>query len=368
MNEQGAISTWEELRDFRDRLDREGKRLVFTNGCFDILHLGHVRYLRQARGEGDALVVALNGDESVRQLKGPGRPVNPAGDRAEVLSALEMVDRVIVFEETRATRVIEAIRPHVYVKGGDYTPESLNAEERAALGRCGTAIRILQLVEGKSTSATLEAMGRGERIGSSKDRPLRLGVLGSGRGTTFENLLLAIDRGELRAEIVVALSDVSGSPFLVRAGERGIPAVAVDPGPFRTKLGPAAQKEMRDRLLAAEVDLVILAGFMRRLKEPLLDTFENRILNIHPSLLPEFPGREAWRAALDAGARLTGATVHLVDAGVDTGRVLAQEPVTVQPDDTPESLQSRIQAVERQLYPRVIRAYGSRLIADKILA
>ena len=133
-------------------------RLVLTNGCFDLLHVGHVRYLEQARGLGNFLAVAVNGDESVRALKGPGRPLNCAADRAEVLAALECVDFVTVFPELHATGVIRATRPAIYVKGGDYTLETLDAEEVAALIETGTEIKTLPLVSGKSTSRLIEKM------------------------------------------------------------------------------------------------------------------------------------------------------------------------------------------------------------------
>ena len=135
-----------------------GKRLVFTNGCFDLLHAGHVRYLQQARALGDALVVGLNGDASVRELKGEGRPLNGQDDRAEVLAALGCVDFVVIFEGKRATGLLRTVRPHVYAKGGDYTPDSLDAEERGALGECGADIRILPLVPGRSTTALVGKM------------------------------------------------------------------------------------------------------------------------------------------------------------------------------------------------------------------
>jgi rfaE bifunctional protein nucleotidyltransferase chain/domain len=135
-----------------------GQRLVLTNGCFDLLHVGHVRYLQQARELGDFLVVAVNGDESVRSLKGAGRPLNSEEDRAEVLAALECVDFVTIFPAQRATAVIEALRPATYVKGGDYTVESLDPEEVAALKQAGAEIRTLALVPGKSTSGLIERL------------------------------------------------------------------------------------------------------------------------------------------------------------------------------------------------------------------
>ena len=144
------------LGQVRDTMETAGQRLVFTNGCFDLLHAGHVRYLQQARGLGDALAVGLNSDRSVRELKGKGRPVNAEEDRAEVLAALGCVDYVVIFDGKRATDVLSTVRPHVYAKGGDYTPDSLDPEERAALEKAGAEIRILPLVPGRSTTAVLE--------------------------------------------------------------------------------------------------------------------------------------------------------------------------------------------------------------------
>jgi rfaE bifunctional protein nucleotidyltransferase chain/domain len=151
-----AILPLAELTLEADRLRSEGRRLVLTNGCFDILHVGHVDYLERARALGDALVVAVNSDRSVSELKGPARPVNPEHDRARILSALRAVDYVVVFDSLRATEVIQALRPALYAKGGDYTPDSLNPEEHAALLAAGTDIRILPLVPGRSTTAILE--------------------------------------------------------------------------------------------------------------------------------------------------------------------------------------------------------------------
>jgi rfaE bifunctional protein nucleotidyltransferase chain/domain len=139
-------------------LREKGHRLVFTNGCFDLLHVGHVRYLEAARALGDALIVAINGDESVRALKGEGRPLNREAERAEVIAALECVDYVVIFPEVRATALLEKVRPAIYVKGGDYTTATLDGEERAALGRAGAEIRILPFESGYSTSALVEKM------------------------------------------------------------------------------------------------------------------------------------------------------------------------------------------------------------------
>jgi rfaE bifunctional protein nucleotidyltransferase chain/domain len=133
-----------------------GKTIVLTNGCFDLLHVGHVRYLSAAKALGDILVVGLNGDASVRELKGPTRPINSESDRAELLGALEMVDHVVIFPEKRATRLVKELRPDIYAKGGDYTIETLDREEIAALREVGARIEILPLVPGKSTTQLIE--------------------------------------------------------------------------------------------------------------------------------------------------------------------------------------------------------------------
>ena len=146
----------EQLAALRDTFAAAGKKLVFTNGCFDLLHVGHVRYLQAARALGEALLVAVNGDESVRALKGPTRPINSEQDRAEVLAALGCVDYVTIFHTERVTDVVRVIRPQVYAKGGDYTVESLDPGERSALEDVGAEIRILALVPGKSTTGIIE--------------------------------------------------------------------------------------------------------------------------------------------------------------------------------------------------------------------
>ena len=150
------LKTAGELDVIRAQMDARGEKLVFTNGCFDLLHAGHVRYLQAARALGGALVVALNGDDSVRALKGPRRPINQERDRAEVLAALSCVDFVTIFQDPRISELVARIRPHVYAKGGDYTVATLDPGERAALERAGAEIRILPLVEGKSTTAMIE--------------------------------------------------------------------------------------------------------------------------------------------------------------------------------------------------------------------
>jgi rfaE bifunctional protein nucleotidyltransferase chain/domain len=150
------IVSFDEIAERARQLHAAGKKVVATNGCFDLLHAGHVRYLQRARRLGDLLVIGLNTDASVRLLKGKARPINREQDRAEVLAALESVDLVTIFPEIRATRFIEAVRPDVYVKGGDYTSETLDAEERAMLHKLGAKIEIVPFEQGYSTSQLLE--------------------------------------------------------------------------------------------------------------------------------------------------------------------------------------------------------------------
>jgi rfaE bifunctional protein nucleotidyltransferase chain/domain len=152
------LKTAGELAVIRSQMAARGQKLVLTNGCFDLLHAGHVRYLQGARALGEALVVALNGDDSVRALKGPKRPINDERDRAEVLAGLACVDFVTIFQAPRVTDVITKVKPHVYAKGGDYTPATLDPDERAALEGAGADIKILPLVPGKSTTGMLEKL------------------------------------------------------------------------------------------------------------------------------------------------------------------------------------------------------------------
>ncbi len=150
------LKTAEELASVRNGLEAKGRKMVFTNGCFDLLHVGHVRYLEEARELGDALVVAVNGDASVSALKGPTRPINNELERAEVLAALESVTYVTIFRTMRVTELIKQVRPQIYAKGGDYTVDSLDPEERVTLEAAGCDIRILALVPGKSTTAIIK--------------------------------------------------------------------------------------------------------------------------------------------------------------------------------------------------------------------
>ena len=159
----GKIVDFQELSERSQQLRAAGKKLVATNGCFDLLHVGHVRYLRAARALGDFLAVGLNGDRSVRELKGKGRPITAERDRAEILAALQSVDFVTIFPEMRATQFIAASNPSIYVKGGDYSPETLNEQERALLKELGAEIRFIPFEAGYSTSHLLEQIHKGDR-------------------------------------------------------------------------------------------------------------------------------------------------------------------------------------------------------------
>jgi phosphoribosylglycinamide formyltransferase-1 len=188
---------------------------------------------------------------------------------------------------------------------------------------------------------------------------LPLGILGSGKGSNCRAILEQIRSGNLPADGRVVVSDVADAGILEVAREFGVPEVFLPPGKFRTKLEPQAEQQLVRLLREAGVELVVLAGFMRVLKSPMLEAFPRRIINLHPSLLPKFPGREAWRQALAAGATVTGCTVHYVDAGVDSGEVIAQREVPILPNDTPAVLHERIQEAERELFPAVIGALAT---------
>lgn len=160
MNFREKVIPWDQLPAWRTAFRATGKKLVVTNGCFDLLHLGHVTYLESARKQGDALLVGVNSDDAVRQLKGPQRPVTAEQDRAQVLAALESVDAVCIFAERTAARFLERAEPDIYVKGGDYTLDTLNQEERRIVEKAGGRIVIIPFVPGKSTTGTLEKILR----------------------------------------------------------------------------------------------------------------------------------------------------------------------------------------------------------------
>ncbi len=185
-------------------------------------------------------------------------------------------------------------------------------------------------------------------------KPVPLGILGSGKGTNCRAILESIKSGALAAEVRVVISDVFDAPILDIAREFSILNAYLPPGRFHTRLEPQAEIELVRMLRDAGVELVILAGFMRVLKAPMLEAFRRRILNIHPSLLPKFPGLDAWKQALAAGETVTGCTVHYVDEKIDHGDIIAQREVAILPNDTAESLHARIQIAEHALYPAVI--------------
>ncbi|HEY9173774.1 MAG TPA: phosphoribosylglycinamide formyltransferase [Verrucomicrobiae bacterium] len=190
----------------------------------------------------------------------------------------------------------------------------------------------------------------------SEKKPFRLGVLGSGKGSNFVAIAEACAAGRIPAEVALVLSDVADAGILTHATQRGIPARFLAPGKFRTKLDDEAERAYVAALREAKVDLIVLAGFMRVLKGEFLRAFEGRIVNIHPSLLPSFPGLEAWKQALDHGVKVTGCTVHFVDAGLDSGAIIGQQAVPVLDDDTPATLHQRIHAAEHELYPKCVAA------------
>ncbi len=190
----------------------------------------------------------------------------------------------------------------------------------------------------------------------NNEKKFRLGVLGSGKGSNFVAIAEACAEGKIPAEVAIVISDVAEAGILDRARERGLRAEFISPGKFRTKLDDDAERAFIDTLQKAQVDLIVLAGFMRILKGEFLRVFANRVINIHPSLLPAFPGLESWKQALDYGVKFTGCTVHFVDQGVDTGPIIAQQTVPILAGDTPESLHGRIQKAEWELYPAAVRA------------
>jgi len=191
-------------------------------------------------------------------------------------------------------------------------------------------------------------------------KQLPIGILGSGKGSNCRAILERIRSGELAAEPRLVVSDVLDAPILDMAREFGVANAYLPPGRFRTRLEPEIEAQLVKMLRDAGVELVVLAGFMRVLHEAMLKAFPRRIINIHPSLLPKFPGLEAWKQALVAGETVTGCTVHYVDEQIDHGRILAQKEVAILPNDTAESLHARIQVLEHELYPAVIAEFCER--------
>lgn len=184
---------------------------------------------------------------------------------------------------------------------------------------------------------------------------LKIGILGSGSGTNMQSICDAISAHTLDARIVCVASDVPNAGILDRAKKHGIPCRYIDPAPFKTKLEGRAEDEYIEFLSAYGADVVVLAGFMRIVKKKMLDKYHDRVVNIHPALLPAFPGIAAWKQALEYGVKITGCTVHLVDSGTDTGPIIVQKPVPVLEGDTPDSLHKRIQEQEHKAYPEALQ-------------
>jgi phosphoribosylglycinamide formyltransferase-1 len=187
----------------------------------------------------------------------------------------------------------------------------------------------------------------------------RIGVLGSGTGSNCGAILDACDKGRIPGRVVLVLSDLADAMILERARKHGVEARFIGPSRFKTKLEPELEEHAVKLLRDARVDLVALAGYMRVLKSPMLQAFAGRIINIHPSLLPAFPGLRAWEQALNRGVRVTGCTVHFVDDGVDSGPIILQQPVPIFANDTPQSLHQRIQLAEHEIYPEAIRLFAT---------
>lgn len=188
----------------------------------------------------------------------------------------------------------------------------------------------------------------------STGTPLKIAVLGSGSGSNFRALAERLKKGDLAVTIVCVGCDVSGAGIIDFAKSEGFPVIEINAGKYKYTLEPEVEAQLVRSLRQHQVELVVLAGFMRILKHDLLSAFAGRIINIHPSLLPKYRGMEAWKQALQAGESVTGCTVHYVDSGVDTGAIIAQAEVDIEKDDTPESLHARIQRAEHVLLPMVI--------------
>ncbi len=196
-------------------------------------------------------------------------------------------------------------------------------------------------------------------------KKLKIGVLGSGAGSNMQSIMDAVKDGSLDAEIRIVMSDVPGAKILERAENAGIPARWLDCSPFKTKLEGPGEDECIRILREYGCDTVVLAGFMRIVKPKLLQAFPDRVLNIHPALLPAFPGVASWKQALDYGCKVAGVTVHFVDAGTDSGPIIVQRAVPVLEDDTPESLHARIQVQEHIAFPEALRLLAAGRLSIK---
>ena len=193
-------------------------------------------------------------------------------------------------------------------------------------------------------------------------QPLKIAVLGSGKGSNFRAILNAAMAGHLKIQPVLAISDHPEAGLLSLAENLGVATQVVSEPKFRTRLSDEVEARLVEDIRASGAELIVLAGWMRLVKSPMLEAFPRRIINIHPSLLPAFPGLEAWKQALAAGVEKTGCTVHFVDGGMDTGEMISQCEVSILPGDTAETLHARIQEAEHRLYPEVIARFARREI------
>ena len=193
-------------------------------------------------------------------------------------------------------------------------------------------------------------------------QPLKIAVLGSGKGSNFRAILNAAMAGQLKIQPVLAISDNPDAGLLSLAENLGVATQVVSEPKFRSRLSEEVETGLVEDIRASGAELIVLAGWMRLVKSPMLEAFPRRIINIHPSLLPVFPGLEAWKQALAAGVDKTGCTVHFVDGGMDTGEIISQCEVSILPGDTAETLHARIQDAEHRLFPEVISRFARREI------
>lgn len=193
-------------------------------------------------------------------------------------------------------------------------------------------------------------------------QPLKIAVLGSGKGSNFRAILNAAMAGQLKIQPVLAISDNADAGLLNLAENLGVATKVIHEPKFRTRLSEEVESGLVEDIRASGAELIVLAGWMRLVKSPMLEAFPRRIINIHPSLLPAFPGLEAWKQALAAGVDKTGCTVHFVDGGMDTGEIISQCEVSILPGDTAETLHARIQDAEHRLFPEVISRFSRREI------
>jgi phosphoribosylglycinamide formyltransferase-1 len=188
---------------------------------------------------------------------------------------------------------------------------------------------------------------------------LKLAIFGSGSGTNCQAIIDAVEAGTLDAEIKCVLSDVKDATILERGRKHNIPAIWFDCAPFKTKLDGEGEQKVLQLLAEHDVNFIALAGFMRIIKNGLLKAYAGRMINIHPSLLPSFPGLDGGKQAYDYGVKFTGCTVHFVDAGVDTGAIINQKMIAIENDDTLETMMEKLHAQEHIAYPEALQGIAA---------